>query len=166
MLHVQTNGASEDKWQGKCGQRMEMRTHTHAHTHTHTHTHTLESNPGKTRKNAKLKNAGPTEITEAYRQTAGAPTGGIRLQTSKHLTKRKIGTTLAPALRKHSPARYPAAIPSQRGATLAAAGTGPKPAIGGKGGRDGRRGPVRRRIRTQAQPREKTTMCRGPTENN
>ena len=54
--------------------------------YTHTHTHTLERNPGKTRKNAKLKNAGPTEITEAYRdyrQTVGAPTGGIRLQTER-----------------------------------------------------------------------------------
>ena len=86
-------------------------TQRHNNTHTHTHTHTLERNPGKTRKNAKLKNAGPTEITEASRQTAGAPTGGIRLQTSKRLTKRKIGITLAPALRKHSQARCPAAIP-------------------------------------------------------
>ena len=54
-------------------------------THTHSH-YILERNPWKTRKNAKLKNAGPTEITDAYRQTAGAPTGGIRLQTSKRHT--------------------------------------------------------------------------------
>ena len=132
----------------------------------YTHTHTLESNPGKTRKNATLENAGPKEITEACRQTAGAPTRGIRLQTSKHLTERKIGITLTSALRKHAHARCPAAILSQHGTAHASAGTGPTPAIRGKGGRDGRRGPVRQRYRTRAQPREKTTKCRGPTENN
>ena len=68
----------------------------------HTHTHTHESNPGKTRKNATLENAGPTEITEACRQTAGAPTRGIRLQTSQHLTRRKIGIAHASAPRTHA----------------------------------------------------------------
>ena len=59
MLHdiVQTNGASAAKRQD--GKDV-----------AHTHTHILESNPGKTRKNAPLENAGPTEITEACRQTA------------------------------------------------------------------------------------------------
>ena len=135
-------------------------------THTHTHTHTLESNPGKTRKNATLENVGPTEITEACRQTAGAPTRGIRLQISQHLTRRKIGIAHASAPRTHAHARCPAAIPAQHGTAPAAAGTGPTPAIRGKGGRDGRRGPVRQRFRTRVQPREKTTKCRGPTENN
>ena len=134
--------------------------------HTHSHTHTLESNPWKTRKNSTLENAGPTEITEASRQTAGAPTRGIRLQTSQHLTRRKIGITHASAPRTHAHARCPTAIPSQHGTAHAAAGTGPTPAIRGKGGRDGRRGPVRQRFRTRVQPREKTTKCRGPTENN
>ena len=131
-----------------------------------THTQTLESNPWKTRKNATLENAGPTEITEASRQTAGAPTRGIRLQTSQHLTRRKIGITHASAPRTHAQARCPAAISSQHGTAHAAAGTGPTPAIRGKGGRDGRRGPVRQRFRNRVQPREKTTKCRGPTENN
>merc|ERR1711966_307498 len=91
------------------------RTHTYTHTHTHTHTHTLESNPWKTRKTATLENAGPTEITEASRQTAGAPTRGIRLQTSQHPTRRKIGITHASAPRTHAHARSPAAITTQHG---------------------------------------------------
>ena len=41
---------------------------------------------------------GPAEITEANRQTADAPSGGLRLKTSKRLTYRKIGTTIAPSL--------------------------------------------------------------------
>ena len=135
-------------------------------THTHTHTHTLESNQGKTRKNATLENAGPTEITEACRQTAGAPTRGIRLQTSQHLTRRKIGIAHASAPRTHAHARSPAAITTQHGTAHAAAGTGPPPAIRGKGGRDGRRGPVRQRFRTRIQPRENTTKYKGPAENN
>ena len=107
-----------------------------AHTHTHTHTH--ESNPGKTRKNAKLKNAGPTEITEASRQTAGAPTGGIRLQTSKRLPYQKIRSTLAPShahtcgASSHMPAA-PLRSSTQPGAADAASGTGPTPAIRGRG---------------------------------
>ena len=140
---------------------------TREHTgHTHTHTHTHESNPWKTRKNATLENAGPTEITEASRQTAGAPTRGIRLQTSQHLTRRKIGIAHASAPRTHAHARCPAAIPAQHGTAPAAAGTGPTPAIRGKGGRDGRRGPGHQRFRTRDQPREKTSKYRGPTENN
>ena len=104
---------------------------------THTHTHTLERNPGKTRKNAKLKNAGPTEITEASRQTAGAPTGGIRLQTSKRLPYQKIGSTLAPSLARTfgaSPHMHAAPLRSstQHGAADAASGTGPTPAIRGR----------------------------------
>ena len=131
--------------------RREADTHTHTHTHTHTQ---LESNPGKTRKNATLENVGPTEITEACRQTAGAPTRGIRLQISQHLTRRKIGIAHASAPRTHAHARCPAAIPAQHGTAPAAAGTGPTPAIRGKGGRDGRRGPVRQRFGTRDQPRE------------
>ena len=108
------------------------------HTHTHTHTHTLERNPGKTRKNAKLKNAGPTEITEASRQTAGAPTGGIRLQTSKRLPYQKIGSTLAPSLaHTFGASSHMLAAPlrssTQHGTAYAASGTGPTPAIRGRG---------------------------------
>ena len=105
---------------------------------THTHTHTLERNPGKTRKNAKLKNAGPTEITEASRQTAGAPTGGIRLQTSKRLPYQKIGSTLAPSLaHTFGASSHMLAAPlrssTQHGTAYAASGTGPTPAIRGRG---------------------------------
>ncbi len=105
---------------------------------THTHTDTLERNPGKTRKNAKLKNAGPTEITEASRQTAGAPTGGIRLQTSKRLPYQKIRSTLAPShahtfgASSHMPAA-PLRSSTQHGTAYAASGTGPTPAIRGRG---------------------------------
>ena len=136
------------------GCRVYVQASLRAHTHTHTHTHTLASNPGKTRKNATLENVGPTELTEACRQSAGAPTRGIRLQISQHQIRRKIGIAHASAPRTHAHARCPAAIPAQHGTAPAAAGTGPTPAIRGKGGRDGRRGPVRQRFRTRVQPRE------------
>ena len=93
----------------------------------------------KTRKNAKQENAGPTEITEANRQTAGAPTGGLRQKTSKRLTYKKIGTALAPSLAHPlSASTHMLAAPlrrsSQRGTAHAATRTGPAPAILGKGG--------------------------------
>jgi hypothetical protein len=64
--------------------------------HTHTHTHTHESNPGKTRKNATLKNAGPTEITEAYFFFfffSGAADEGLPRKRRKVRMKEKIETT-------------------------------------------------------------------------
>ena len=106
--------------------------------HTHTNTHTLESNPGKTRKNAKQKSAGPAEIAEANRQTAGAPRGGIRLQNSKRLPYQKIGSTLAPSLAHTLGASThmlaaPLRASTQRGTAHAASGTEPAPAIMGRG---------------------------------
>ena len=81
-----------------------------------------------------MKNAGPAEITEANRQAADAPSGGLRLKTSKRLTYRKIGTTLAPSLAHPLGASThmlaaPLRRTSQRGTTHAAIRTGQTPAI-------------------------------------
>ena len=82
---------------------------------------------------------GPAEITEANRQTADAPSGGLRLKTSKRLTYRKIGTTIAPSLAHPLGASThmlaaPLRRSTQRGTAHAATRTGQTPAILGKGG--------------------------------
>ena len=126
---------------------------------THTHTQTLESNPGKT----------PTEKCRSRRNHRSRQTGCGRTlrrpqaenrlasNLSENLTRTHT-LSCAHARRKLSRSRCPAATRNAMRESALCHWTGPTPAWGR--GRDGRRGSVRQRPRTRAQPREKLPRVR------
>ena len=115
--------------------------HTHILTHTHTNTHTHTQTPLKSIQEKRQTEKCRSRRNHRSKQTdcSQKQTGGLRLKTSKRLTYRKIGTTLAPSLAHPLGASThmlaaPLRRTSQRGTAHAATRTGPAPAILGKGG--------------------------------